>query len=1126
MSKFQDLIVQIEYFIKKYYKNEMVKGGLLFLIFLLLSFLVVTTLEYFGRFSASTRTVLFWAFILVNGFIAVKYLIIPLLKLAKISGRLSLNEASLMIGQLFPDVSDKLQNTLQLSSQLDQSNVNVDLLQASIQQKADTLSAIPFTTGIHIGENRKYLKFLLPVLVVIVAILAFRPTIFSDGSNRIINYSQDFIEEAPFDFFVLSEDTLMQGRPYDLLIKLKGTEIPPGVKIISNNGTYNLEKRSSIEFVHSFSNLDNDLTFYCEANGFRSKEFKVNVLQKPVLSNVSLKLNYPKHMGLTNEVISDLSDLSVPEGTIIEWNVLSDNTTHLKAKFSDTIMRMTPSVNKEFKFRKKVVKNESYRLYLSTNQIVDADTIDNNISVLLDAYPEISMIEQIDSTQPFSRFIRGTIADDYGFSRLSLVAKITRKDTVEMKRTKLKINTGQVRQLYAHNFDLRTFDLKPGDALEYYFVVSDNDAPNGYKSASSNKVLYSVPDLSDLDNALAEKSSNLKKDMDKALKDAKEMKKEVAKIKNSLINKSTPDWKDKQNINNMLNQQESLQMKLEKLKQQFDQNAQEENEFLETSDELKAKQELLEKLMEELMDDEMKELLEELQKLMDEMNKDQILNNMEKMEQQTVDMEKELDRTLELFKNLELDKKMEGIEEQLKELSEEQDALKEQTEKKSDSPEDLKEKQEKLNEKFEEIKKDIEEAKQMNSELEKPKEIDFDKEKEKEIESEMKEASDKLGESKEKKASESQEKAADMMEQMAEDIKSMMDGASGQQESEDMEKLRFLLENIVNLSHQQENLMGEYGKVDARNPLVVGLNREQIKINQATVIVKDSLMSLAKRHAQLSNTILSELNDLEYNQGKSKEFGQERQLSKVKQHQQYAVTSYNNLALLLSAVLEQMQNQMKSQKPGSGSCENPGGSGSGSPKPGQMSMQQMKDQLKKQMQQMKDGQKPGGEGGQEPGEGQGEGKQGLGKGSIPGLGPKEIAKMALEQAQMRNALQQLRQELNKDGSGAGNGLNPLINDMEKLENDLLNNGYTNDMLNRQQDIMSRLLESEKALMERGYSEERESKSGKNIEEGNQKELLEYNLKKESEVELLRTIPVGLRVYYKNMINSYFNTVNN
>ena len=413
----------------------------------------------------------------------------------------------------------------------------------------------------------------------------------------------------------------------------------------------------------------------------------------------------------------------------------------------------------------------------------------------------------------------------------------------------------------------------------------------------------------------------------------------------------------------------------------------------------------------------------------------------------------------------------------------------------------------------------------MNEALEKPKDLDFKKEKEESIDKEMNDAKENLNESKEKKASENQEKAADMMEQMADDMQSMLSSASAQQQGEDMEKLRFLLENIVTLSFQQEKLMDNYALIDSKNPLLIDYNRVQLQINQSTIIVKDSLMALAKRQPQISNTILTYLNDLDFNQEKAMEFGHERSISRLMHHQQYAITSYNDLALLLAEALEQMQNAMKSKMPGSGQCDKPGGSGAGKPS-SQMSMEQMKSQMKKQLEQMKNGSNPGGKEGKKPGEGSGMGQQGAGQGSIPGLSAKEIAKMAMEQAQMRKALQNIRQELNKDGSGAGNGLNPLIEDMEKLENDLLNNGYTNNMLKRQQDIMTRLLENEKAILERGFSEERESKAGKNLTEGNQNKLIEYNQKKEAEIELLRTLPVGLRVYYKNMVNNYFNTVNN
>ena len=945
MSKFNDLINQIELFIRKYYKNEMLKGLLLFVSIFLFTFLLVSTLEYFGRFNQIVRQFFFFAFLGVNVFILISYIIIPLFKLNKLGKRLSLNQASKLIGSIFPDISDKLQNTLQLNAQLDNGSQNIDLIRASINQRSTSLSSIPFTTGIDLKENKRYFKYLLPVLLVVFAIMIFRPSIFSDGSKRVMNYGTEFIEEAPFMFSLLSPDSIMQGEAYDLNIKLDGEEMPNEVKIVSNIGTYNLEKLSIVEFSHHFANVDKHIEFYCVANGFKSKTFNVNVLQKPIIDKVVLKLNYPKHTGITSEEVNDINDITIPEGTLIEWLIESENTTIIKSVFEDTVLVEKPNSNGEFNFKKQFANTTSYQFLLSTMDVIDADTMLNGLTVIPDSYPSITVMEEKDSLNPLTHFFNGTITDDYGFSGLKAIVKVVKEDTSYRKSFSVDINLRNTNQIFGYALDFSDYDLGPGDQLEYFFIVTDNDSPNGYKSASSSRQIFKVPDLDELDDLLSEQSDELKKEMDKALKDAQKLKKNISEIKNDLINKNTPDWKDKQSIENMMNLQKDLEQQLNQLKEQFDDNSAEENEFLDNSEELQEKQELLEKLMEELMDDEMKELLEELQKMMDEMNKDDLLNNMEKMEQKSESLEKELDRTLELFKHLELDKKIENIEEQLRELAEEQKELEELTEDKSLPAEELEKLQEELNEKFESIKEDIDDAEEMNEALEEPEDLDFNEEAEQKIEEEMQDSKESLSEGKEKKASESQKKAAEMMEQMADDLAAMQSSASMEQESEDMDKLRFLLENIVTLSHQEENLMIDYGKINRLNPLVVDYNRNQIEIDKSVVIVRDSLEALAKRHAQLSNTILSELSDLDYNLQKAIDMGEERNLGKVKQHQQYAMTSFNDLALLLSDVLEQMQNQMKSKMPGTGSCDKPGGSGSGKPS-SKMSMQQMKDQMK------------------------------------------------------------------------------------------------------------------------------------------------------------------------------------
>jgi hypothetical protein len=231
------------------------------------------------------------------------------------------------------------------------------------------------------------------------------------------------------------------------------------------------------------------------------------------------------------------------------------------------------------------------------------------------------------------------------------------------------------------------------------------------------------------------------------------------------------------------------------------------------------------------------------------------------------------------------------------------------------------------------------------------------------------------------------------------------------------------------------------------------------------------------------------------------------------------MTSYNNLALLLNESLQSMQKEMQSMMDGSGQCNNPGKKGR--PKSGQnMSSQDMKQMLKKQLEQMQKGQNEGGSKPGEKGKGGTDGKQG--EGELNGLGNKEISKMAAEQNAIRQRLEQLKKQMNKEGKGEGNQLDPLIKELEKQEKELVNKRFSSDLINRQKQILTRLLESEKALMERGYEEKRESKSGKDVDSSNKIRFDEYNKTKLKEIELLKSADPSLRLYYKERANQYFN----
>ena len=151
MNNFKNIQSKLEQFIRRYYTNELVKGTILFFAIGLLYLIVTLLIEYFLWLNPTARTILFWLFIGVELALFTKFIAFPLAKLFKLQKGINYEHASQIIGNHFPEVSDKLLNVLQLNLNNSQS----ELLEASIEQKSSELSPIPFKLAINFKKERK-----------------------------------------------------------------------------------------------------------------------------------------------------------------------------------------------------------------------------------------------------------------------------------------------------------------------------------------------------------------------------------------------------------------------------------------------------------------------------------------------------------------------------------------------------------------------------------------------------------------------------------------------------------------------------------------------------------------------------------------------------------------------------------------------------------------------------------------------------------------------------------------------------------------------------------------------------------------------------------------------------------
>ncbi|MEP7167748.1 MAG: DUF4175 family protein [Bacteroidota bacterium] len=1110
-SNYDILIQKLDEFIRKFYKNQLLRGLIYSFTSLLAFYLLVTTFEYFGHFSPTARTVLFYSYVLANVFIIGKLIVTPLLKLNRLGKIISHQQAAEIIGKHFNNVSDKLLNTLQLKEQSENPAPNSVLIEAGINQKISQLKPIPFTAAIDLRKNLHYLRYATIPFAVLLIIVFAAPSLLKDGTQRLIHHATYFDKPSPFAFNILNKELkVIQQEDFLLNVKVEGKEIPENVYIKIGDNQFKLDKENTVNFNYKFKNVQQNQAFELLADGYNSREYELVALPNPVILNFNISLQYPSYVNKPNEQLKNTGDMIIPAGTKVRWDFNTQNTALLNMNFQDTSVAVKQSGENEFSINRSFAKSNSYSVVTANNQLRGKDSMLYNINVIPDLYPSIKVEQQNDSTSTQKIYFQGMIKDDYGFSRLNFCYRFL-KSTDSIQRDEkpvfenIAINKNNNQDQFFYYWDLSKMNINTGEELEYYFEIWDNDGVTGAKSTKSQSNIFKAPSMKELAENSEKNNSKLKDDLKESIEQAKKLQKDISEASKKMLEKKNLNYDDKKKIEDLLKQQRDLEEKTKQIQQQNKQNTQRESEYKNKMSEIAEKQKQLEELFDKVMSDDMKKMMEQLQQLLSQLDKEKIQEMMDKMKLDNKDLEKRLDRTLELFKQLEVEQKLKEDIKALDELAKEQQKLSEQSQDKNSDAKDLEQKQKDLNQKFDDLAKDLKEVEKKNQELEFPKEMSNTDKEQEDIKQDMNQSEQQLSQNQKKGASKKQKSAADKMQQMSQKMQQEQQQAEMEQQEEDLNSLRALLENLIRFSFNQEALMQDLKTMDVNNPQYVKLSAQQRKLKDDAKVIEDSLFALSKRVIQIQSVVNEQMTIINDNIAKSIDHLQDRFVPQARSEQQYVMTSVNNLALMLSEAMDQQQQQMQSQKTG-GQCKKPG---KGKPSSAAQ-LRQMQEQLNQQMKKMK-GKLDGKDGkpGNKPGDKEGQSMS------------EELARMAAQQEAIRNELSKMSEEENKEGKGSQGNLGQMQQNMEETEKDLVNKRLTEETLKRNEEILTRLLESEKSERQRDQDEKRESNEAKDKDYRNQTQFEEYKKLKMREMELLKTIPPTLNPFYKNLVNYYF-----
>ncbi|WP_443937232.1 DUF4175 family protein [Pedobacter sp. MW01-1-1] len=1098
-SNYNELLKKIDEFIRKFYLNKILRGSIYVAAVLLALYLLLFVAIYYIHPSTSLKTFLFFSYIgislLLVGFLIMK----PLLSMLKLNKHLSFDEASVIIGNHFSDIKDKLLNTLQLHRLAENQPDKNQLLLASINQKILELKPIPFYSAIQINDNKKYLKFLFVPISLIVLIGIIAPSILREGTQSFLKYNEYMAPKAPFEFSILNKKlTVTQGDDITLQVKLSGDEFPDEVYVEDGKNTYKLEKESISLFNYSIKNVQTDKKLIFKGAGFSSPTITLSVKPRPELLNAQAVLIFPSYIGKPHETINNVGDLLLPEGTKVIWNLTTSKSNSLLFILNGKQNLLKVQDNR-LDFAAVIKNNTKYSITPKNEYVTPSDSLTHQITVIKDQAPRILLDEKIDSNNVKLIYFSGQVTDDYGFSRLSFKYRIKENNKVISTITQniaIKIQTLQ--NNFTHYLDIRNITLKPGQELEYYFEVADNDGVNGAKITRSEAKTFKQATPKESAAQINANNQALKQKMESAIRLANNIEKESKKIAENLIDKKQISFEDKKQIEALLNKQKELDKALEEIKSLNEKNNQNQEDQRQ-SDELIEKQKQIQELFDKALNEKTKELLQKLQNLLQERNKDLTQNELSKMQLDNKTLKNELDRVLELYKQLEFEQNLQNDINRLQDLAKQQKDLAAQTKDKKTNNADLKQKQDALNNEMQDVKEDLQKLQEKNQALERPNAFNNPQKEVQKIQKHQEESKEALQKNDQKKASESQKDAGEEMEKLAQKMKEEQDAGEESEANVNAKELRRLLENLLITSFEQEKVMLTLKKMTPADPSYTLQVQKQRSLKDNLKTIGDSLYSLSKRVPQIESSVNEELNKINFNVDKSLDQLSERRTAEANRYQQYTMTSINNLSLMLSDALKQLQNMQKNGKSGS----------NGSKKQGMKQLSQMQEQLNQNMQQAREKMQKSGNQGQ------------VGKGQMS----QELGKIAQQQQMIRQALEKINREENKDGSGKLGNLNQAIKEMKQTESDLVNKNLQQETINRQKDLLTKLLDAEKAEREQDEDAKRESKAAKDFPPQYKKLLADFQKQQQNGSDVLQKLPPNMNYYYKTKIAEYLKSLN-
>ena len=804
-------------------------------------------------------------------------------------------------------------------------------------------------------------------------------------------------------------------------------------------------QKEMLENHYTFQNLDYSFHYFIKNDYAVSDTFMIKVFDLPTVTRIDIKFDYPKYSGLKSKFETEANgNIKALENTKIRIKITANNNIEeARMLFSagETI-NMERIGKKTFSAEFILKKDGNYHFQLIDFLGNKSNKIVKKIEVIKDKKPEVKILYPAKDTLmtqnmlfPIDLFA----ADDFGITKIDLHYNLNfgKNESLNIKQdVQSSIN-------FEYIFDMNRMDLIPSDKVNYWISVTDNSPQK--QTTNSKKFVVRFPSIEEIYKEIEREEKQKSGQLSTNLKKAKELNKDFEQKRRDLMRKDKIDWEDKKQLKDLLDQQKDLKDNVENITNDYQKliDKFEKNDAL--SQETIKKMQKIQELMQEISNKDLQDAMKEMQDSMKNMDKDVLKKAMENMKFSMEDYTKKLEQTIELLETIKKEQNLQKSLEIAEELHEMQSKLNEKTADENSDKQKLAEEQKNLEKKLDALEKQMAKSdslldKNKDAEIkEMMKKLQEQLEKQ-QLKKDMQEASENMQNGEMQQAQKNQKSALEQMKEMMEQLSKMnqkMSSGGMQQMSEAIQKA---IDRLVIFSKKHQTSKAMY----LNDPFVI--LKQQIAIFEGIGITLSELYKEPQIAFMLSQKFLYDVNFMKVTYRDMFQDINDAKFNKVDNFLQDIQKAFS----LMIFDLIQSKNNMQSS----------GGSGSGMQQMMQM-MQQMGQQqmamnmlTQQLMQQMQNG------------------------GKMTNGMRGQLQRLAQDEQRLADNIRRMIQT-NKEAQQQANSLNRLADELEGISRQISRNRIDQSLIDRQDKILSRLLEAQKSIHKRDKSKKRRAEQSEN-----------------------------------------------